>query len=242
VSNANAAKAHRSIRFKGRSFIAFVLSAEAPLPDWLASLDQWTRNSPGFFVGRPVVLDLSALSLDTAEIAALVAALAERDIRIVGLEGVAESRLAPTLPPLLKGGRPTESADTNADAAATSNTAAEPVDAGRPAPQSLLIESPIRSGQAVIFPYGDVTVVGSVASGAEIAAGGSIHVYGTLRGRALAGSIGNARARIFCRRNEAELLAIDGYYLTAEAMDATLRGRAVQVTLCDGVLSMTSLD
>ena len=61
-----------------------------------------------------------------------------------------------------------------------------------------------------------MTVVGSVASGAEIVAGGSIHVYGTLRGRAIAGLLGNARARIFCRRLEAELLAIDGVYSTAD--------------------------
>src|SRR6476620_9020344 len=73
------------------------------------------------------------------------------------------------------------------------------------------MEEPVRSGQSVIFPHGDVTVVGQVASGAEVVAGGSIHVYGALRGRALAGSMGNPRARIFCRKNEAELLAIDGY-------------------------------
>jgi septum site-determining protein MinC len=94
----------------------------------------------------------------------------------------------------------------------------------------------------VIFPGGDVTVLGSVASGAEVVAGGSIHVYGTLRGRALAGSMGNARARIFCRKNEAELLAIDGYYRTAEDMDASMRGRPVQSWLENRVLSIAPLD
>ena len=84
----------------------------------------------------------------------------------------------------------------------------------RSAPQkqqlaSLMIEDPVRSGQSVVFIEGDVTVLGSVGSGAEIIAGGSIHVYGALRGRALAGVTGNARARIFCHRVEAELLAID---------------------------------
>ncbi len=206
---------------------------------WLANLDKWVRNSPGFFIGRPVVLDLSTVSLDTAEIAALVAALAERSIRIVGIEGADESQLGPSLPPLLKGGRPTEIGEGASDTACAN---ASPEPAGRPTPQSLLIETPIRSGQSVIFPYGDVTVVGSVASGAEVAAGGSIHVYGTLRGRAFAGSIGNTRARIFCAKNEAELLAIDGYYLTAEAMGANLRGRSVQVSLREGVLAMTPLD
>jgi septum site-determining protein MinC len=74
-------------------------------------------------------------------------------------------------------------------------------------------------------------VLGQVASGAEIVAGGSIHVYGALRGRALAGSMGNARARIFCRRNEAELLAIDGFYQTTEDIDASLRNRPIQAWL-----------
>jgi septum site-determining protein MinC len=241
VANANVAKAHKAIRFRGRSFIAFVLTAEAPLPGWLAELDKWTRNSPGFFVGRPVVLDLSGLRLNTAEITSLLAALAEREIRILGIEGVDEAQLGPSLPPLLKGGRPTESPEAPGENRSASATP-EPADAGRTQPQSLLLDSPIRSGQSIIFPYGDVTVIGSVASGAEVAAGGSIHVYGALRGRALAGSMGNGRARIFCRKNEAELLAIDGYYLTAEAMDANLRSRAVQVSLREGVLELTPLD
>lgn len=76
-----------------------------------------------------------------------------------------------------------------------------------------------------------MTIVGSVASGAEIVAGGSIHVYGTLRGRAMAGTMGNATARIFCRKLEAELIAIDGFYKTAEDMEPGLRGRAVQIWL-----------
>jgi septum site-determining protein MinC len=111
-----------------------------------------------------------------------------------------------------------------------------------PEPASLLLESPIRSGQSVIFPHGDVTVLGSVASGAELVAGGSIHVYGALRGRAMAGSKGNARSRIFCTRNEAELLAIDGYYRTAEDMDADLRGRAVQAWLEGAGLLIAALE
>jgi septum site-determining protein MinC len=235
-----AQQAQKSIRFRGRSFIAFVLSPEAPISGWLAVLDKWTRNSPGFFVGRPVVLDLASVKLNTAEITGLLALLAERNIRIIGLEGVDEPLLNPSLPPLLTGGRPADAGEPAGDKPAASAPAAE--NAARPEPQSLLIETPIRSGQSIIFPYGDVTVVGSVASGAEVAAGGSIHVYGALRGRALAGSMGNARARIFCRKNEAELLAVDGYYLTAEEMDANLRSRPVQVSLCDRVLTITPLD
>jgi len=87
-----------------------------------------------------------------------------------------------------------------------------------------------------------VTVVGSVASGAEVIAGGSVHIYGALRGRAIAGLSGNPRARIFCSRLDAELMAIDGVYQTADDMDAALRGRAVQAWLEGEAMHMTALD
>ena len=86
-------------------------------------------------------------------------------------------------------------------------------------PKGLIVGEPVRSGQSIIYPDGDVTVIGSVASGAEVFAGGSVHVYGTLRGRVVAGFNGNSRARVFCRRLEAELVAVDGIYRTADQMD-----------------------
>jgi septum site-determining protein MinC len=98
-------------------------------------------------------------------------------------------------------------------------------------PPGLVVEDHVRSGQSILFPAGDVTVLGSVSSGAEVLAGGSIHIYGTLRGRALAGAQGFGKARIFCSRLEAELVSIDGFYRTAEDMDPALRGSAVQIWL-----------
>jgi septum site-determining protein MinC len=230
------------IRFRGRSFMAFVLAPLPPIPNWLAELDKWSRTSPDFFLGRPIILDLAAVALEGREIAQLIAALGERGIRIMGLEGVDQASLDPSLPPLLKGGR---SAASEASELASGPAAREAPTAGTPGrqePSSLLVESPIRSGQSVIFPYGDVTVLGAVSSGAEVVAGGSIHVYGALRGRAMAGSMGNARARIFCSRNEAELISIDGYYRTAEEMDAHLRSRPAQCWLDDRVLTIAALD
>ena len=248
-----AAQPLQSIRFRGRSFLAFALAPEPPVADWLSELDKWTRNSPGFFAGKPVILDLAAVTLSESAILHLVDQLAERGIRIMGLEGVDPAACGLKLPPVLMGGRPggeERPADTPADVAAAASSAvaaAEPATAPAappppPQPASLLIESPIRSGQSVVFPFGEVTVLGSVASGAEIVAAGSIHIYGTLRGRAMAGSMGDAKARIFCSRNEAELLAIDGYYQTAESMDARLRGRPVQVWLDGPGLNIEVLD
>jgi septum site-determining protein MinC len=246
-----AVQPQQSIRFRGRSFLAFTLTPEPPVADWLAELDKWTRNSSGFFTGKPVILDLAAVKLSESAIAHLINQLSERGIRIMALEGADPATLGSQLPPVLLGGRPGgedrllgEEKPLDGPAADVAGAAAV---SGAPSPSrqepvSLLIETPIRSGQSVVFPYGEVTVLGSVASGAEIVAGGSIHVYGTLRGRAMAGSMGDGRARIFCSRNEAELLAIDGYYQTAENMDPSLRGRPVQVWLEGAELTIAVLD
>jgi len=112
-----------------------------------------------------------------------------------------------------------------------------------PAPvPCLFIDHHVRSGQNIESPAGDVTVIGSVSSGAEILAGGSIHVYGTLRGRALAGISGDCNARIFCRSFQAELLAINGRYRVAENVDPNLRGRPVQARLEGSGMTLTALE
>jgi septum site-determining protein MinC len=241
VTTAVAIRPQPAIRFRGRSFMAFVLAPVPPIASWLTELDKWTRTSPDFFVGRPIILDLAAVPLVEPGISELITTLGERGIRIMGLEGADADQVGPSLPPLLKGGRPSGAGETvEATTCDMPKSAAEAPQ--RPEGTSLLLESPIRSGQSVIFPYGDVTVLGSVSSGAEVVAGGSIHVYGALRGRAMAGSMGNARARIFCSKNEAELISIDGYYRTAEDMDASLRSRPAQCWLDDGILSIAALD
>jgi septum site-determining protein MinC len=176
------------------------------------------------------VLDLSAVELSQSGIGHLVASLEQRRIRVLGIEGVDPAHLTPSMPPLLRGGRH------------CLITQSEPEPEARPKPTSLLLESPVRSGQSVVFMEGDVTVLGSVGSGAEIVAGGSIHIYGALRGRAMAGVNGNSAARIFCQRIEAELLAIDGYYQTAEQIDDNLRNRPAQAWLEGDIMKITALN
>lgn len=223
----------RSIRIKGRSFLAVVLSPEAPLDQWLERLDDLAARSAGFFLSRPVVLDASELSLDKAGLKALLAALTERNVGIMGIEGVRPSMIEPGMPPSLKGGKPASDVEVEPVAIAAELPEEKPRASGevRAVVQSLVINEPVRSGQSIMFPEGDVTVIGSVASGAEIIAGGSVHIYGALRGRAMAGSLGNVSSRIFCRKLEAELLAIDGVYKVAEDIDDKLRGQPVQLWL-----------
>lgn len=228
----------RSIRLKGRSFLAVVLSPDLPFDQWLAQLDDLARRSAGFFLQKPIVLDVSELTLDKAQLRHLLDELGKRNVRIMGIEGARPSLFEPGMPPALNGGRAAsdfEVAVQEPAAAEAPAPAPAPVIAAvsepRPALQSVVIREPVRSGQSVIFPEGDVTVIGSVASGAEVIAGGSVHVYGALRGRALAGSLGNGSARIFCRKLEAELLAIDGIYTTADEISSDLYGQSVQLWL-----------
>jgi septum site-determining protein MinC len=218
--------------------MAFVFTPEAPIIEWLANLDSWLARSPGFFVERPVVVDLANVHLSSSGIGHLLTQLLDRGIRVMGLEGADPDHLGPELPPLLRGRR-----DAAISEIATKASPEEPAIAAPPRqPASLLLDRPVRSGQSIVFPDGDVSVLGSVGSGAEIVAGGSIHIYGALRGRAMAGSMGNPRARIFCQKIEAELLAIDGYYRTAEEIDEALRGRPMQAWLDGSTLAISALN
>ena len=222
------------VRLRGRSYVAFVFSPVVPIVEWLAEIDATLARSPGYFVGKPIVLDLAAVDLSSSAIAHLVGSLNERSIRVLGIEGVEEERLAANMPPLLTGGR--------ACVITRNEPVQKPEPEAKPKPTSLLLDSPVRSGQSIVFMEGDVTVLGSVGSGAEIVAGGSIHIYGTLRGRAMAGVNGNANARIYCQRIEAELLAIDGYYQTADEIDDALRNRPAQAWMQGDTMKITPLN
>ena len=241
----------RPIRLKGRSFLALALTPELPFEDWLRGLDDLAARSAGFFLRRPVMLDVSGLQIDKSDLRDLVDKLGTRNVRVMGIEGARPSMLGPDMPPAMSDGRPAsdfevpeEGSDRSADTiqareAVAAPAQAEPVFAA--AMPSMIVTDPVRSGQFIFFPEGDVIIVGSVASGAEVVAGGSIHVYGTLRGRAMAGTTGNSSARIFCRNLQAELVAVDGYYQTAEEMEPDLRGQAVQAWLEGDALKLGTL-
>ena len=225
------------LRFRGRSFLALALAPAQPLEAWLADLDAWLERSPGFFTGRPVILDLSAAKIPVADLGSFIADLAGRSIRIMAVEGIEEGSLGLGLPPAIGRGRDATLPEAKP---AADEGSKQPKSA--PEPVSLIIDEPVRSGQTVFHPRGDVIVMGSVSSGSEIVAGGSIHVYGALRGRAIAGVANQPGARIICRKFEAELLAIDGLYKAADDMDPALHGSAVSARIVDDALVVSALD
>jgi septum site-determining protein MinC len=210
-----------SFKFRGGSFHALVVKPETPIDAWFADVDALLSRSPGFFAGKPVVIDVSGLSLTKQTFLGLLDELSKREIRILGVDGANPSDVDGRVPFLTRG---------QTDKLEAAETPAMQTSAPASV-SSLLIDVPVRSGQLIVHPDGDVTIIGSVASGAEIVAAGSIHVYGTLRGRVLAGAYGNQRARIFCRRLDAELMAIDGHYVVADEIEPRLRETPIQVWL-----------
>lgn len=228
------------IRLRGRSIMALVLAPEIPLHDWLNALDAQMERSPNFFDARPVVVDLGAVPREQQGVAQFLQMLEQRGIRIIGTEGA-----HPSWTGIEAWGRPLPvSSKPGREIAAPEPQPAKGADPEPPGAEAntLLIDQPIRSGQSVVFERGDITVLGSVASGAEVMAGGSVHVYGTLRGRAVAGLSGHPGARIFCSKLQAELLAIDGVYQTADDMPAKALGKPAQAWLDGEQMKISVLD
>ncbi len=116
-----------------------------------------------------------------------------------------------------------------------------PAPARKPPLGSLVVSRPVRSGQRVYAAGGDLSIIAAVSSGAELMADGNIHIYGALRGRALAGMNGNLNARIFCQELRAELVSIAGHYRVNENIPAEMQGLPVQIYLEQKILRIERL-
>lgn len=209
-------------------------------------LEAKVSQAPDFFRNAPVVLDLKDLRSGegAVEFPLLVGLLRGYGMIPVGIRGgtAAQNRAATAMELAILG-------DTfvrrNAEAAQSAPAAERPAPEPSPQPSVAasfkLVTRPIRSGQRVYAPGADLTVIGAVSSGAEIMADGNIHVYGALRGRALAGVKGNTEARIFCQSLQAELVSVAGHYRISENMGAEIKGQPVQVYLNEHTLHIDKL-
>ncbi|MEY6432231.1 septum site-determining protein MinC [Thioalkalicoccus limnaeus] len=202
------------------------------------------EQAPDFFRNTPIVIDLGALPPDAQGIdfPMLVGLLRGYGLIPFGVRGGLERHHAAA--------RAMELAVLGESRVTREKPAGAPALPSRPAPRTrpaepddepgdesvvsasfTLITRPIRSGQRIHAMGGDLSIVGPVSSGAELMADGNIHVYGPLRGRAMAGMNGNLEARIFCLDLQAELVSIAGHYRVSENIPATLRGVTVQIYL-----------
>lgn len=236
---------------RGRFLTAVVVRVNGrPDERFYEALDTLLRQTPQFFVNAPLILDLErAEGLETAaDFMALARELRGRALSPIGVQNAATRQGAAAAKAglvALPVGRET-TLDRRTGAAEAPAAAPEPARAPSDAPSgspvpALLVTEPVRSGQVIFAEKGDLVVVAQVSSGAELIAHGNIHVYGALRGRALAGVNGDRTARIFCQSLEADLIAIAGLYRTSEGIGPEIRKKRVQAFLLDNALLIEPL-
>ncbi|WP_245779078.1 septum site-determining protein MinC [Albimonas pacifica] len=229
---------------RGRFLTAVALPVGgAPGAGYLAALDDLLKQSPGFFSDAPLILDLAeAEGLDAeAGFAQLLAGLRTRGMVPFAVQNASDRQKAAAAAvglTALSAGREAALPRKSAEPEAAPEAIPQPEE---PVSTTVLVTEPVRSGQRIYSERGDVVVVGSVASGAEIIAHGNVHVYGRLRGRALAGVHGDESARIFAQSLEAELIAIAGLYKTSEEIGDAFAQRPVHAYLEDDALRIVPL-
>jgi septum site-determining protein MinC len=202
-------------------------------------------QAPNFFSNTPLVLALDKLpeGEGVLDLAALMEVCRRHGLRTLAIRASREEDIAaanaldlPVLPPSGARERPLDPTE-GSTGKKKEEKPAEPV-----AKPSKVITTPIRGGQQVYAQGGDLIVLAPVSAGAELLADGNIHVYGPMRGRALAGVKGDEKARIFCQLLAAELVSVAGHYKVAEDLRRDpLWGEPVQVSLSGDVLNITRL-
>lgn len=225
---------HLALEFKSSTFSVPVLVLFSnSLQNIEQQLQEKIALAPEFFKNSPIMLDLQELNKRDLDIlvADVVKLVKDMNLLPIGLRGgnTAQNRQALALGiPVhaIHGGSASENSKTKtiAPTPEPSEQTGELV--------TMLITQPVRSGQR-IYSQGDLIVLAQVSSGTEIMAEGNIHVYGSLRGRALAGVQGNEKARIFCSDLQAELISIAGIYKISEDLSEEMRHKPVQIYLQD---------
>ncbi|WP_355659484.1 septum site-determining protein MinC [Halomonas salifodinae] len=244
-------RASLAFSFKGGMLPMTVMELTSADPERIREqLAGKLSQSPAFFQHTPVVLSVERLEEPHLALERICAVCRAHKLLPVAVRGgtdpVKQSAWALGLgwfPPQEVRGRSLESVPASEAEAADAPVA--PVDsptAESPRPMGRIYRGTVRSGQQVSAQEGDLVVIGAVNAGAEVLAAGSVHVYGALRGRALAGIHGNATAGIYCRELHAELLSVAGNYKRLEDIDPRLLGAAVEVHLSDDQLAIAALD
>ncbi|MBK1720910.1 septum site-determining protein MinC [Thiocystis violacea] len=251
----------RSFELKAASFtLPIIRLIDNNIEAVAARLGAKVEKAPDFFRNTPVVIDLSSLpeGVGAGELPLLVGLLRGYGMIPFGVRGGGKEQnaaaealeLAVLRDSYVRRGKgaskaeepPPESEvavdEAPAPQARASKQAASP---RRSNPGFMLITKPVRSGQRVYASGGDLSITAAVSSGAELMADGNIHVYGPLRGRALAGMSGNLEARIFCQDLQAELVSIAGHYRVSENIPVELRGVPVQIFLDQKILRIEKL-
>lgn len=219
-------------RLKGSVLTTFILEFnDFESAIFAQQLKEKVDSSPEFFKQSPVIIDFSKLDLKTVDInySQILQVCRDNDMQPIAFrhssnidkEAIKETNLA----------------------VIAHNSTIQEKSKSRPEPAktSKIITKPVRSGQQVYAEGSDLIILGSVSGGAEVLADGNIHIYGSLRGRALAGVNGDHSARIFCSNNQAELVSISGHFLVSDSLESQAWKQAAQFYLMDETLHVGAL-
>ena len=223
------------IELKGSSFTLSVVHLHDSQPEVVhQALQEKIEQAPAFLNNAPVVINVASLTAGT-DWMKLQHAIAATGLHVVGVSGCKDEQLKQAilqagLPLLNEGKAPRRSAEPAAVVPAIAKTK--------------VITTPVRSGQQIYARNGDLVVMSSVSAGAEVIADGNIHIYGMMRGRALAGVSGDEQSQIFCTHLAAELISIAGRYRLSDQIPASYFGQAARVNLnlLDNILTIQPLD
>ena len=227
----------KSAELKGSSFTLSALHlVDSDINKATAFLADKVKQAPGFFTSAPIVIDITQAG-DHIDFAALKHSIEETGFIPVGISGcknetqqlqVKSAGLA-----IMNAAPPTP---TPSEIQSNNTPVTEPLSA-----KTKTITTPVRSGQQIYAPNCDLVIVNNVSAGAEIIADGSIHIYGTLRGRAIAGANGQRSAQIFCQNLQPELVSIAGNYWLSDKITEEFWGKNVVISLSENNLKIELL-
>lgn len=231
------------IEFKGSSFTLSVVHLHHSQPEVIRqALQDKIDQAPTFLLNAPVVLNVSALTGDI-NWKQMQQAVMATGLRIVGVSGCKDEALKKMIAraglPVLSEGKESRKQAAAPVAEAAPVVAAVVADA---ASKTRIINTPVRSGQQIYARNADLIVTSSVSAGAELVADGNIHIYGMMRGRALAGVGGQRDSQIFCTNLAAELVSIAGEYWMIDQIPAEFFGKAARLSLIEGALTIQTLN
>jgi septum site-determining protein MinC len=214
----------RAFQLKGSLLTLTVLELlRADMSAISAQFLSLVKQTPELFRRMPVIIDLNKIQEASLDFQVLKSLLQEHGLVPVGIRGGSDEQSHLAM---------------EAGFAILNNTRGEKVELSPQKKEkdvssvkAKIISQPIRSGQQIYAKEGDLIILASVSPGAEVLADGNIHIYGALKGRALAGVSGNKEARIFCQKLEAELVSIAGHYWVNEDLSPLPSGQTIQIYL-----------
>ncbi|QCI18303.1 septum site-determining protein MinC [Buchnera aphidicola (Aphis nasturtii)] len=241
-----------SIEIKGSNFTLLVLYLKSNNIDLIdKSLYKKIQEYPQFFKNAPIILNISDLSLNQTNWIKIQEVIISHSFFIVGVTGCKDNYLKKIIVdsglPVLLEGKKIENTENHINKNISffykthnfTNTINKKIKKKKE--KTHIINTPVRSGQKIYAKYSDLIVTNNVSAGAELVADGNIHVYGSVRGRVLAGANGDITSNIFCTALFAELLSISGEYWLSDQIPTKFVGKSAQIYLRNKILTINSL-